>query len=110
MESVVVAFVNDRVLRAALGFPVDKCLKLRIPPCSVMVSDTFRRHLTTMYALRRLRGPTMTLDEVSGTSVSVKFWWRFERLTMKVLQTSTTKTRYHYMYPFTGEYVMTESP
>jgi hypothetical protein len=106
MEAVVAAFVNNRALRRALGFSPDRCLSLRIPPCRLVVDKAFQHRLAQLCEARLRKHPLVTTN--SGVSVSLKFWWRFERLTMKVC-TPTNQERYHYMYRFTGEYVFIES-
>jgi hypothetical protein len=105
MESVIAAFLNDRAIRAALGFPFDRCLSLGIPPCRLIVDHGFRDRLGELFDARRRRTPLVRTDAQTGVSVSLKFWWRFQRLTMKV--TTPTHQRCHYMY--TSEYVSTES-
>jgi hypothetical protein len=107
MESVIAAFLNDRAIRCALGFPLDRCVSLRIPPCPLIVDTQFQDRLAELCLARHRKDPLVLMNTDSGVSVSLKFWWRFERLTMKVH--TLAQERYHYMYRFTGEYVSTES-
>ena len=108
LVDLVAAFVNDRRIRDYLGFSVDSCIALRVPPCHLRVDAPLRERLEILCAARLSKKPLVVFDAESKVAVSIKFWWRFGRLTFKISRQATLfcLQRTYYTYIYTGEHNM----
>lgn len=56
MESImrchVVPFINDRRVRDTLGYDLERCVRLKISPCKLVIDETFKDHLEHLCTLR----------------------------------------------------------
>lgn len=80
----VVAFVNSRDVRDVLGYGWERCMQLRLPPCRARLEPRVVNALKNIYIARINHKPIVVYKPDVGVVVSVKFWWRFQRLTLKV--------------------------
>lgn len=69
----VIDMVNDRKLRAALGYNVDRCIQLRIPPCALRMKPHFIKHLEFLYLMRRYKKNVRVFDKVNRCEILVGF-------------------------------------
>ena len=52
MRHHVVPFTNDRGVRERLGYDLERCIRLKILPCKLVVQQAFKDHLGHLCALR----------------------------------------------------------
>lgn len=69
----VVAMVNQRSTRAALGFSVDRCIQLKLPPCKLRPYHKFLEHLEFLMNLRVRFKPVCVYNVASKSKISVGF-------------------------------------
>lgn len=73
LESVV-AMCPVRATRRALGFSVDRCIQLKIPPCPVRPHRLFLAHLHRLLELRRCRKFLCLYDVAARCKITVGLW------------------------------------
>ena len=52
MRHHVVPLINDRRVREAVGYDLERCIRLKILPCKLVADKTFTEHLENLCALR----------------------------------------------------------
>lgn len=124
VRSHVVAMLNDRVRRAALGYAVDTCIQYKIVPCTLLIPELFKAHLSYLCSLR-LRGQCVIVyNEHDNIQVKVGFvsgresphflqiWVEVTtKVVVSVMSETQSLSQYHhegsvtrtqYLSPFTG--------
>lgn len=130
----VASMLNDRLLRARVGFGLESCRLLALPPCTLRIKAHFEQHLKYLCLLRSRRKSVQVYDKAKRCKISVGFnfqqyvgfgrenihymqtWLQVcTKVTVRVMSAKLldieqggSQLKSYYADPFTGECVLAE--